>query len=211
MSKKKIEILGDEDSPELEPKQPAEDEKVEPEKEDVISESADEDIAEQLEASKKENEENYDRFLRVSAEFENYKKRQSREMVEFRKYANQSLIRDILPVIDNLERAISSTEVGTEEGNGILEGIALTFKDLLKILEKYDVQPIDAVGAPFDPNFHQAVSQEASDDYPENTVLHELQKGYLLHDRLVRPSMVIVSTPKSKRDDGENTDDADAS
>ena len=211
MSKKKIEILGDEDSPELEPKQPVEEEKVEPEQEDVLSESTDGDIAEQLDAAKKENEENYDRFLRVSAEFENYKKRQSREMVEFRKYANQSLIRDILPVIDNLERAISSTENGTEEGNGIREGIALTFKDLLKILEKYHVQPIDAVGTPFDPNFHQAVSQEASDEYPENTVLHELQKGYLLHDRLVRPSMVIVSTPTTKRDDGENSDDADAS
>ena len=153
----------------------------------------------QLEAKTKECEENYDRLLRVSAEFENYKKRSSREMSEVQKFANQSLVKDLLPIIDNLELAIKSATETTNNADGcLLDGVELTRKEILKVFEKNNIEQIAAVGKPFDPNFHEAVMREESDEYPENTVVNELQKGYLMHDRLIRPAMVVVAMRKSK-------------
>ncbi len=138
-----------------------------------------------------------DRVLRLSAEFENYKKRKQRESDEFKKFANETVFRQLLTVVDNLERAIFSTKENSDE-DGLLEGIKLTYKEILKLFETYNVKPIEAENQPFDPNFHQAVTQIETDDFPDNTVTTELQKGYLLHDRLIRPAMVVVSKRANK-------------
>lgn len=155
-----------------------------------------EDLAENLKLKEQEAQENYDRLLRVSAEFDNYKKRASRDMQEFRKYSNQSLIKEMLSVVDNLELAINSAKGHKSIDKGLLDGLAMTHKEILKVFEKFSVKPISAKGQPFDPTFHEAVMQEATDEYPANTVINELQKGYLIHDRLLRPAMVVVAGSK---------------
>ena len=155
-------------------------------------------LEEKLEAATREAQENYDRLLRVSAEFENFKKRSAREMDELRKFSNQALVKDLLPIIDNLELALkSSEESGQDVDSKLREGVELTRREILKIFEKYNVKQIEALGEPFDPNYHEAVMREESDRYGENTVISELQKGYLMHDRLIRPTMVVVATPKN--------------
>ncbi len=145
------------------------------------------------ETAEQESRQHYERLLRVSADFENFKKRSFREADDFRKYANELLLLELLTIVDNMERAIQSTIGETKEVGCVIEGVEMTLKALLKIFEKFSVKVIEAVGKPFDPNFHQAMMQEASDSYPENTVISEFQKGYMLHDRLLRPSMVVVS------------------
>lgn len=160
-----------------------------------------EDLAEKLKLKEQEAQENYDRLLRVSAEFDNYKKRASRDMEEFRKFSNQSLIKEMLSVVDNLELAMNSTNGHKAIDKGLLDGLAMTHKEILKVFEKFSVKPISAKGQPFDPTFHEAVMQEATDEYPANTVINELQKGYLIHDRLLRPAMVVVACSKEKKDD----------
>lgn len=152
-----------------------------------------EELKSKLEEKEKEAKDNYDRFLRNAAEFENYKKRMARQMDEFRKYANDSLILEILGVVDNLERAIESGRSDKNTNTGVVEGVQLTLNEILKILDKFGVKPVVALEQSFDPAFHQAVMQEPSDDFPAQTVIKELQKGYLLHGRLIRPAMVVVS------------------
>jgi len=162
-----------------------------------------------LEAKEKEAEETYDRLLRTSAEFDNFKKRSSREMDEFRKFANQSLIKEMLAVVDNLELAMNSTNGHKAIDKDLLQGLEMTHKEILKVFEKFNVKPIDAKGQPFDPTFHEAVMQEETNDSPKNTVINELQRGYLIHDRLLRPSMVVVAKPKeSKEDDKPNPEES---
>ena len=160
-----------------------------------------EDLAQKLKLKEQEAQENYDHLLRVSADFDNYKKRASRDMEEFRKFSNQSLIKEMLSVVDNLELAINSTNGHKTIDKGLLDGLAMTHTEILKVFEKFSVKPISAIGQPFDPTFHEAVMQEATDEYPANTVINELQKGYLIHDRLLRPSMVVVASSKEKKDD----------
>ena len=158
------------------------------------------DLETQLEAREQEAQENYDRLLRVSAEFENYKKRTTRELEEFRKFANQSLIKELLSVVDNLELAMNSTNGHEKIDQGLLQGLEMTHREILKVFEKFNVKPIEAKGEVFDPTFHEAVMQEETDEYEANTVINELQKGYLIHDRLLRPSMVVVARSKTNRD-----------
>jgi len=141
---------------------------------------------------------NYDRFLRVSAEFENYKKRTARETDEFRKYANESLINQILPVIDNLERAVQASKEKEKNNGPLINGVVLTLNEIHKVLEKFNIKPFSSIGEAFDPNFHQAMMQADSDEHPDNTVLQELQRGYMIHNRLLRPAMVVVSKQKEK-------------
>ncbi|MBT8358967.1 MAG: nucleotide exchange factor GrpE [Deltaproteobacteria bacterium] len=155
----------------------------------------------ELESAKQETRETYERFLRISAEFENYKKRSAREMDDFRKFANQSLIKEMLAVVDNLERALISSNGNSSVDKCMTDGVNLTLREILKVFEKFNVKPIESIGQPFDPNFHQAMMQEETDDYPENTVITELQKGYMIHDRLLRPSMVVVASSKAKTED----------
>ncbi len=143
----------------------------------------------------KQAEADRDHMLRVSAEFENYKKRSQRHMEDFKKYANEMLLKELLSVVDNLERAILSSESLSADAPDacIVEGVGMTLKEIMRVLEKFHVTPMDALGKPFDPVFHEAVMREASDTYPENTVCNVLQKGYMLHDRLLRPAMVSVA------------------
>ena len=167
------------------------------------------DLEAQLKAKEQEAKENYDRLLRVSAEFENYKKRASREMEDFRKYSNQSLIKEMLSVVDNLELAMSSTNGHEDIDQGLLQGLEMTHREILKVFEKFDVKPISAKGQSFDPTYHEAVMQEETDEVPANTVVNELQKGYLSHDRLLRPSMVVVAKSKTKNNEADPRKGAD--
>jgi molecular chaperone GrpE len=137
-----------------------------------------------------------DRVLRMAAEVENTRKRLEREKSEGICFANESLIRDLLPVIDNLERAI---EHGSREADlpGLLEGVRMTLKGFSDTLSRFGCVPFDSLGKPFDPNYHEAVMQQESEEVPDMTVVQEFQKGYTLKDRLVRPAMVVVAkSPK---------------
>ncbi len=159
---------------------------------------------ERIEKAEAEAKEAYDRFLRASAELENYKKRTQKEMADFRKYANASLLKELLGVVDNLERAIESSS-GSKEDGQLSVGLDLTIKELLKIFKTFHVSPIESLGEPFDPGYHQAMMQQETAEQPENVVLNELQKGYMIHDRLLRPAMVVVSTsPAGSGNDDEN-------
>ena len=162
--------------------------------EPVQSAEEGEHLEDELETAKAKARENYNRLLRVTAEFENYKKRSQREMDDFRRFANESLIKDILPIVDNLERALSVEQTGTESAaESLKEGVRMTLEGLTDALKRFGVTPVESEGKPFDPNVHQAVSQEETEQYPDGTVSKELQKGYMLHSRLLRPAMVIVS------------------
>ena len=165
-----------------------------------------EDLAQRLEAAEEAANENYDRFLRVSAEFDNFKKRTAREMEDFKKFSTERLIKELLPVVDNLERALVSAEDPSAQEKGIKEGVDLTLQEIMRVLERFGVKSIQSLNEPFDPTYHQAMMQEPRDNVPGNTVISELQKGYTLHDRLLRPAMVIVSTPTaaSESDAGES-------
>lgn len=150
-------------------------------------------LEEQLAAKEKEARENWDRFLRERADLENYRKRVGREKEELLNYGNKSLLEEMLPIIDNLERALAHA---SEDGLGaVVEGIRMTHAMLLTALKKFNVTPIEAVGTPFDSAFHQAMAQVPTDQYEPNTVVEEYQKGYMLKERLLRPSMVTVATP----------------
>lgn len=143
-----------------------------------------------------------DRVLRLSAEFENYKKRKQRELDDFKRFANETVFKQLLTVVDNLERAIDSAAQESSNEDNLLEGIKLTHKEILRLFEAFSVKPVEAQDQPFDPNFHQAVTQEETDKVPDNTVTTVLQKGYVLHDRLIRPAMVVVS--KKANNETEN-------
>ncbi|MBW1697782.1 MAG: nucleotide exchange factor GrpE [Deltaproteobacteria bacterium] len=192
--------------------QVAQESKVHTEKADAKQETKDEavetskDLEERLRAAEAKAEECHNKYLRLYAEFENYKKRSAREMQDIKKYANEELLKAMLSVVDNLELAIRASNEHTKDQNGIVEGIDMTLKHILSILEKYHVKPIDSVGKPFDPRYHEALLQEESDEHPENTVINELQKGYMLYDRLLRPAVVAVSKAKEEpgTEDKEN-------
>jgi molecular chaperone GrpE len=149
-------------------------------------------LEQQLAAKEKECHENWDRFLRERADLENYRKRASREKEELLNYCTKSLIEEILPVVDNLERALA--HVGDNGDSAVVEGIRMTHCMLLAALKKFGVTPVEAAGAPFDPAYHQAMSQVPTDEHPPNTVVQQFQKGYLLKERLLRPAMVSVAT-----------------
>ncbi len=150
-------------------------------------------LEEKLLAAEQQVQESHERFLRAAAELDNFRKRKEREISDLRKYANQALLRELLGVVDNLERAlVSARESGHPEA--LMEGVEMTLRELLKIFNQFGVTPIEALEQPFDPNHHEAVMQQPSDAFPANTVIQELQKGYLLRDRLLRPAMVVVST-----------------
>jgi len=139
-----------------------------------------------------EAKENYDRFLRLAAEVENLKKRQEREISEVRQFANENLIKELLPVLDNLERALEHSRQ-SEAPEALLEGLELVNQDFLKVLGRFGITPLNSVGERFDPTYHHAVMEEEAPEVDDQTVLKELQKGYLLQNRLLRPAMVVVS------------------
>jgi len=164
-------------------------------------EDAPNNLQSKLEVKEKEHKETHDRLLRVTADFENYKKRMSREMEDFRKYANQSLLKEVLSVVDHIELAIQAANSASGADQRMVEGLNLTLKELLRILEKFNVKPIDAAGQPFNPHLHEAILREACNGLPENTVVREMQKGYMISNRLLRPALVVVAAPGSAEQD----------
>ena len=134
-----------------------------------------------------------DRFLRVNAEFENYKKRMIRESSDRLKYFHLDLIKELLPSLDNLERAISHAKSENNDVDSMIEGLEMVNKMTHEVFEKFGVSRVDTIGEVFDPNFHQAVGVVESDSVPENHIVEECLGGYLLHDRIIRPAMVRVS------------------
>ena len=151
-----------------------------------------ESVRQELAVKELEAKTNYDRFLRQVAELDNVKKRNAREREEISRFANEALIKDLLPVVDNLERAVAHASGG---GNGkpIVEGVEMVLKGLLDVLAKHGVTQISAVGQPFDPFKHEAMAQVESEGHEPNSVVEELHKGYTLHDRLLRPALVSVA------------------
>jgi molecular chaperone GrpE len=155
---------------------------------------------EQFDKLRAERDEFKDLLLRKSAEFENYRRRNEKERRELAEFANADLLRDILPLLDNLERALGSASETQSVGDpaagleAYRAGIDLIRRQFLELLRKKGVTPIEALGADFDPHLHQAVTRETSDAHREGEVMAELQRGYKLGDRLLRPAMVKVAT-----------------
>jgi len=137
---------------------------------------------------------NWDLYLRERADLENSRKRSQREKEEAIRFANDRLLKEMIPVLDNLERAVD--HAGEQENDqGLLEGVNMTISMFRKVLDEFGVKPIESVGTAFDPNLHQAMGQLETEEQPPNAVAVELQKGYLLNDRLLRPSLVMVAKP----------------
>ncbi len=156
-------------------------------------------LKKKLEEKEKEGKEHYDRLLRVAADLENYKKRAAREKEEWVKYANEDLMKAILPFVDNLERALNHAEKG-EKNEGVLEGLKLTLQQLLQTLFRFGLSPVESVGKPFDPTVHEAMLAVETDQQEPNKVVEEFQKGYFLKDRLLRPATVSVSKARPQGD-----------
>ena len=149
-------------------------------------------LRQQIEAKQQEAKDNYDRFVRQVAESENLKKRLTREKDDAIRFANEAFVRDLLPVIDNLERAISHAQ-GESNGNPLVEGVEMVLKGLADVLNKHGVVQVSALGETFDPSKHEAMAQVESATQDPNTVVEEFHKGYLLRDRLLRPALVSVA------------------
>ena len=154
-------------------------------------------LKEKLEEKEKEARDHHDRLLRVAADFENYKKRAAREKEDWVKYANEDLMKGILPFVDNLERALNHAEKAEDSPN-VMEGLKLTLQQLLQTLFRFGLSPIESVGKPFDPTVHEAMIAVETDQHEPNQVLEEFQKGYFLKDRLLRPSTVSVSKAREQ-------------
>jgi molecular chaperone GrpE len=161
------------------------------------------DLETRLQEKEKEARENYDRYLRLSAELENYKKRMEKEKSDIYKFANENIMKDLLPVLDNLERAL---EHGREAENtkGLLEGVELTLKSFWSVLEKNGLSRIEALGETFDPNHHEAVMVQEDGQRPDGEVISQMQLGYRLHNRLIRPAMVVVSKKPEQNPEGDS-------
>lgn len=154
-------------------------------------------IKDQLALKEAEAKENHERFLRSCAELENFKKRAAREKDEFVRFALEGIVRDMLPVLDNLERAVEHSKA-TQDISGLVEGVDMTVKQFLQCLDKFGVKPVTAVGERFDPNKHEAIMQVEEGDYDCDTVVCEHQKGFTLNDRLLRPCLVTVAKGSKK-------------
>jgi len=149
----------------------------------------------EIEALKKERDGLYDRLLRKQAEFDNYKKRMDREKSEFMQFASADLMKDLLNALDPFELALKNAATQGDK-QGMLRGFELIYKQIQDTLARFGLKPFEAKGKTFDPNFHQAVSTQPTDEAEENTVVDEMRKGYLLNGRLLRPAMVSVAAKK---------------
>jgi molecular chaperone GrpE len=157
-------------------------------------------LAGALAAAKQEAADNYEKYIRAVAEMQNVLRRQERERAELGKYAVESLARDLLPTLDDLERAIEHS-TATPQGGSLLAGVEMVRKGLLAVLEKHGVARISALGQPFDPSRHEAVGMMEAEDAPANSVVAEHRAGYMIGDRLLRPAMVMVAMPKATAGD----------
>jgi molecular chaperone GrpE len=164
-----------------------------------VEEMTKQELLQKLKDAEEKSQENYDRYMRAYAEMDNVKKRGAKEREELAKFANESLIKELLPVIDSLDKALDH---GREDANlaELIKGIEMTRKGMMDTLEKAGLTEVEAVGKPFDPNFHEAISKQQDDTLPPNHVSMEMQKGYVLNGRLIRPSMVVISEGAAKQE-----------
>ncbi|MFW6147297.1 MAG: nucleotide exchange factor GrpE [Thermodesulfobacteriota bacterium] len=172
----------------------------EQEKQKSIEEMTQQELIERVKDAEQKAQESYDLYMRAYAEMDNIKKRRAKDRVELAKFANESLIKQLLPVIDSLDKAL---EHGREGGSlpELVEGLEMTRKVMMDTLEKAGLSEVEAESKPFDPNFHEAISKQPDDTVPPNHVITEMQKGYVLNGRLIRPSVVVIS-----QGDGETTE-----
>lgn len=159
---------------------------------DVTEEANEEQSVDEAEALREELEAERNKYLRLMADFDNYKRRAVKDRQEAEKFRAQSLLVDLLPVLDNFERALT-TGTGSEESSSLLKGVEMVQKSLLEAVKREGLEEIKSVGEQFDPNVHQAVMQEKDDSAEAGSVLMELQKGYTLKGRVLRPAMVKVN------------------
>jgi molecular chaperone GrpE len=150
-------------------------------------------LREALEAKTLLAEEHRERYLRAAAEFDNARKRAAREREEYTRYANEALLREILPVLDNFDRALQAAR-GEPAAAAVTAGVELIQRELLRVLEKFGVTSFTSVGQPFDPEQHEAIARVPAQDCPEGTVVDETARGYLLNGRVLRPAMVAVAS-----------------
>ncbi|HEY1489501.1 MAG TPA: nucleotide exchange factor GrpE [Verrucomicrobiae bacterium] len=149
---------------------------------------------EDLKSRAEKADDNWERLVRTSADFENFKKRATREKQEAIRYANEALLEKLVPVLDNFDAALSAAQTSSADGAQSLQaGVAMIFQQLKRVLTESGLEEVDATGQAFDPNLHEAVSQQESADVPEGNVLQQLRKGYKLRDRLLRPATVVVA------------------
>jgi molecular chaperone GrpE len=153
-----------------------------------------ENLEQQLQEVTAKSEENYDQFLRARAEMENLRRRTDRELTNAHKYAVEKFAKELLAVIDSLQLGIQASESDDPEVVKLREGGELTLKLLVDIMEKFNIKPVGEIGERFDPEYHQAMTTQPSTDTEPDTVVQVMQKGYQIHDRLLRPALVIVST-----------------
>lgn len=158
---------------------------------EVVPPDGGDSVEARLAALEKEKKENWDRYLRAAADLENFRKRQRRELDDARFDAKSKILKEMLPVVDNLERAIEHATQQTG-ANPIVEGVQLVLRQFMSAFERLEVTPIEAAGQPFDPNLHEAISQAESDAAP-GTVVQVLQRGYRSGERLLRPALVVVA------------------
>ena len=152
-----------------------------------------------------DNKTHQEQYLRTLADMENLRKRTQRDKEELAKFANENILREILPVIDNLERAVEHAEQ-TESAEGLFEGVQMTLTQFSQLLNKFGVEPVEAVGQLFDPAYHQAMGQMESDEHPVNTVVQQMQKGYQLNNRLLRPAFVMLAkAPEIKETEADDS------
>ncbi len=148
-------------------------------------------LREALEAKTRETEVQQDRYLRAVAEFDNARKRAARDREEYTRFATESLIRELLPVLDNFDRALQAAR--SEPAAAVTAGVELIQRELLRVLEKFGLTPFSSVGQPFDPERHEAVARVPTTEHPEMTVVGETARGYMLHGRILRPALVTVA------------------
>lgn len=151
----------------------------------------------QLQTAEQKRDEYLDLAQRTRADFENYQKRMQRDLAQERRYAQAPLASDLLQAIDNLDRATVAAEQAGEKGP-LVQGVAMVSSQLLDILRRHGITRIEAMGQPFDPNLHQAVMQQPSEEHPPMTVVQVLEPGYMIHERVLRPARVIVSKTPDK-------------
>jgi molecular chaperone GrpE len=160
--------------------------------------------SEQLEELKEraaKADENWERLLRTTADFDNFKKRAAREKQDAIRYANEGLLEKLVPVLDNFDAALAAAQTGSNDSaaaQSLQTGVAMIFQQLKKVLTDVGLEEVNATGQKFDPNLHEAVSQQESVDVPEGQVLQQLRKGYRLRDRLLRPATVVVAKKPAK-------------
>lgn len=147
--------------------------------------------AEAVESIQAELADTKDKYLRLYAEFENYKRKVQKDREELIKYSNESLIYELLPALDSLEMALKHSD--EKQSESVVKGVENTLREMLRILEKFGLTAIEALGKPFDPAYHHAMSQVERDDVESNTVVEEFRKGYLFNEKVLRPSLVAVS------------------